>query len=153
MMSRFLFALLLVLVTVSVSQAQANPDYNKSLADSLGSDERGMKMYQLVILKTGPVTIADKDSVKQVFSGHMQNIGKLVKDGYLVVAGPFGKNDKQYRGLFILKARDKEEAEKLLLTDPAIKTGLLTYDLLDWYGSAALPMYLPHSEKISKTKF
>ncbi len=152
-MSRFLFALLVTLLTSSVSQAQTNPDYNKSLADSLGSDERGMKMYQLVLLKTGPVTIADKDSVKQIFSGHMQNIGKLVKDGYLVVAGPFGKNDKQYRGLFILKARDKEEAEKLLLTDPAIKTGLLTYDLLDWYGSAALPMYLPYSEKISKPKF
>jgi uncharacterized protein YciI len=80
-------------------------------------------------------------------------ISKLVKDGYLVVAGPFGKNDKQYRGLFILKAKNKEEAEKLLMTDPAIKSGLLAYDLLDWYGSAALPMYLPYSEKISKTKF
>lgn len=152
-MKQILFALLAIIGSFSVVQAQHNADYNKSLADSLGSDERGMKMYQLVILKTGPAAIADKDSVKQIFSGHMQNIGKLVKDGYLVVAGPFGKNEKQYRGLFILKAKNKEEAEKLLLTDPAIKTGLLAYDLLDWYGSAALPMYLPYSEKISKTKF
>ena len=152
-MARFLFALLLILSSPAVTVAQHNPDYNKSLADSLGSDERGMKMYQLVLLKTGPVAIADKDSVKQIFAGHMQNISKLVKDGYLVVAGPFGKNDRQYRGLFILKAKNKEEAEKLLMTDPAIKSGLLAYDLLDWYGSAALPMYLPYSEKISKTKF
>ena len=27
---------------------------NKKLADSLGADERGMKTYMLVILKTGP---------------------------------------------------------------------------------------------------
>ncbi len=152
-MSRFLFALLIILFSSSVICAQHNAQYNKSLADSLGSDERGMKMYQFVILKTGPVTIADKDSAKQFFAGHMQNISKLVKEGYRVVAGPFGKNDKQYRGLFILKAKNKEEAEKLLMTDPAIKSGLLAYDLLDWYGSAALPMYLPYSEKISKTKF
>lgn len=152
-MKQIFFALLVIMCSFCTAQAQNNGDYNKSLADSLGSDERGMKMYQFILLKTGPAAIADKDSVKQIFAGHMQNIGKLVKDGYLVVAGPFGKNDKQYRGLFILKARNKEEAEKLLLTDPAIKTGLLAYDLLDWYGSAALPMYLPYSDKISKTKF
>lgn len=152
-MNRFLFVLMIMLSSSYVACAQQNPEYNKSLADSLGSDERGMRMYQLVMLKTGPVAIADKDSVKQIFAGHMQNISKLVKDGYLVVAGPFGKNDKQYRGLFILKAKNKEEAEKLLMTDPAVKSGLLAYDLLDWYGSAALPMYLPYSEKISKTKY
>lgn len=152
MMIRFLLASLMILLTYSYLRAQDNPQYDKLLADSLGADGRGMKMYQLVLLKTGPVAIADKDSVKQIFIGHMQNIGKMVKDGYLVVAGPFGKNDGQYRGLFILKAKNKEEAEKLLKTDPAIRAGLLAYDLLDWYGSAALPMYLPFSEKISKTK-
>ncbi len=152
-MKQILFALLIIICSSSVARGQDKADYDKSLADSLGSDERGMKMYQLVLLKTGPATIADKDSVQQIFAGHMQNIGQLVKDGYLVVAGPFGKNDQQYRGLFILKTKNKEEAEKLLLTDPAIKTGLLAYDVLDWYGSAALPMYLPYSDKISRTKF
>lgn len=151
-MNRFLFVLVMTLLASVTSWAQDKPPYNKALADSLGSDERGMRMYQFVILKTGANTIADKDSVQQIFAGHMQNIGRLVKAGYLVVAGPFGKNDKQYRGIFILKAGNKEEAEKLLATDPAIKTGLLAYDLLDWYGSAALPMYLPYSEAISKTR-
>jgi len=152
-MNCFRFALFVLLLTPLAVWSQDNPQYNKSLADSLKADERGMKMYQLVLLKTGPAAIADKDSVRQIFAGHMQNIGQLVKDGYLVVAGPFGKNDQQYRGLFILNAKNKEEAEKLLATDPAVKTGLLAYDLLDWYGSAALPMYLPYSEKVSKKKF
>ena len=152
-MNRFRFALSLLLLMPVTLWAQDNPQYNKSLADSLKADERGMKMYQFVILKTGAATIADKDSVRQIFAGHMQNIGQLVKDGYLVVAGPFGKNDQQYRGLFILNAKNKEEAEKLLTTDPAVKAGLLAYEILDWYGSAALSMYLPYTEKISKKKF
>lgn len=152
-MNRFRFALSLLLLMPVTLWAQDNPQYNKSLADSLKADERGMKMYQFVILKTGAATIADKDSVRQIFAGHMQNIGQLVKDGYLVVAGPFGKNDQQYRGLFILNAKNKEEAEKLLATDPAVKAGLLAYEILDWYGSAALPMYLPYTEKISKKNF
>ena len=153
-MMRILYILVIIAGSAFNLLAQnSNTEYNKALADSLGSDEYGMKMYQFVILKTGPNTIADKDSVKLLFKGHMDNINKLVKDGYLIVAGPFGKNDKQYRGLFIFKAADKNETERLLITDPAIKSGLLAYEIFDWYGSAALPMYLPYSEKIAKQKF
>lgn len=152
-MNRLFLCLLSLLLIPFYGTSQNNPDYNKLLADSLGADERGMKMYQFVLLKTGPSTINNKDSVQQAFAGHMQNISKLVKEGLLVVAGPFGKNDKQYRGLFILNAKNSEEAEKLLAGDPAVKAGLLTYDLLSWYGSAALPLYLPYAEKVSKTKW
>jgi uncharacterized protein len=34
--------------------------------------------------------------------------------------------------------------------DPAITSGMLDTELYSWYGSAALPMYLPYSERISK---
>ena len=44
-----------------------------------------------------------------------------------------------------------EEAIDLLQTDPAIKSGLLAYEIFTWYGSAALPEYLPFSEKIWKS--
>ncbi|MCH5596699.1 YciI family protein [Niabella ginsengisoli] len=151
-MNRF-FCLLLAFSTFAAAAQTSKSDYNKVLADSLGADEYGMKIYQFVILKTGTASIANKDSVSQIFKGHMENINKLVKENHLIVAGPFGKNDKQYRGLFIFKAKDKDQAEKLLLTDPAIKTGLLTYEIFDWYGSAALPMYLHYSDKITKTDF
>ena len=45
-----------------------------------------------------------------------------------------------------------EEAVELLQTDPAIKNGLLDYEIFTWYGSAALPEYLPFSDKIWKSK-
>lgn len=131
----------------------SNPDYNKVLAEKLGGDDYGMKSYFFVILKTGTNTTEDKNLISESFSGHMNNIHRLVKEGKLIVAGPFGKNDKNYRGLFILNnIKTAEEAKDLLQTDPAIKSGLLDYELFTWYGSAALPEYLPFSDKIWKSK-
>ncbi|WP_346317844.1 YciI family protein [Chitinophaga sp. YIM B06452] len=132
--------------------AQAQVTFNKALADSLGADQYGMKMYQLVILKTGSNTTTDKEKVNELFKGHMTNIGKLVKDGKLVVAGPLGKNDKQYRGIFILSVKTKEEAAALLETDPAIKEKLLDAEIYPWYGSAALPKYLEYHSQVEQAK-
>lgn len=130
-----------------------NPNYDKELAEQLGGDDYGMKSYFLVILKTGTNTTADKEQISESFRGHLDNINKLVEQGKLVVAGPLGKNDQQYRGIFILNnISTTEEAKKLLDTDPAINNGLLDYDIFTWYGSAALPEYLPSSDKIWKLK-
>jgi uncharacterized protein YciI len=128
----------------------SNPDYDASLAQKLGADDYGMKSYILVILKTGKNQTTDKDFINNSFRGHMENINRLVEQGKLVIAGPFGKNDSNFRGIFILNAANIEEAEKLLQTDPAIKEGLLAADLYNWYGSAALPEYLESSDKIWK---
>lgn len=43
-----------------------------------------------------------------------------------------------------------KEAKKLLDTNRAINNGLLDYDILTWYGSVAVPEYLPFSDKIWK---
>lgn len=129
-----------------------NPNYDKTLAEKLGGDEYGMKSYFLVILKTGTNTTADKELTAESFRGHMDNINRLVEEGKLVVAGPLGKNENNYRGIFILNnIKSIEEAKELLKTDLAIKNGLLNYEIFTWYGSAALPQYLPFSEKITKT--
>lgn len=82
----------------------------------------------------------------------MSNINRLVELGKLIVAGPLGKNDKTYRGIFILNTTDLKEAEEMLQSDPAIKEKLLDAELYNWYGSAALPVYLDVSDKIWKMK-
>lgn len=130
-----------------------NPNYNKALADQLGGDDYGMKTYHLVILKTGPSTTTDKELISESFKGHMANINKLVEEGILIVAGPLDKNDKNYRGIFIFNnVKTIEKVKELLQEDLAIKNGLLNYDIFTWYGSAALPEYLPFSDKIWKIK-
>jgi uncharacterized protein YciI len=146
--------LTIMMLAISVSAfSQNNPKYNKALADSLGADEYGMKMYVLVLLKTGPVAIDDKKTTDSLFAGHMKNIQRLADEGKLSVAGPLQKNDKNYRGIFILNVKTLDEAKALLQTDPTIKAKVLDAELYGWYGSAALPMYLPASEKVNKLNF
>lgn len=130
----------------------ANPEYDPELAKKLGADDYGMKSYVLVMLKTGPNQTADRTLISDRSRGHLDNISRLVEQGKLVVAGPLGKNDKTYRGIFILNVSTLEEAESLLQTDPAIKEGLLDAELYNWYGSAALPEYLEFSDKVWKVQ-
>ncbi len=138
--------------SAGVSAQSNNPNYDKLLADSLGADEYGMKSYVLVILKTGTKEIESKEIRDSVFRGHLTNIGRLAKLGKLVVAGPLRKNERAYRGIFIFNVKTIEEANDLLSTDPAIKEKLLDAELFQWYGSAALPVYLQVHEKIEKSK-
>lgn len=129
-----------------------NQNYNPTLAQKLGGDEYGMKGYVLVLLKTGTNQTTDKSFINNCFRGHMDNINRLVKEGKLTVAGPLAKNDKTYRGIFILNVKTFEEAKSLLQNDTAIKEDLLDYELYNWFGSAALPEYLDASDKIWKVK-
>lgn len=133
--------------------AISNPNYDQVLADKLGGDDYGMKSYFLVILKTGPNTTAGGELISESFRGHLDNINRLVEEGKLIVAGPLGGNENAYRGIFILdNMSSAEEAEAILQTDPAIKNGLLAYEIYTWYGSAALREYIPFSDKIWKLK-
>lgn len=118
--------------------AQNKPTYDSILAKKLGADERGMKKYVFCILKTGPASITDKTKKDSLFAGHMKNIGRLADEGKLAVAGPFMKNDRQYRGIYIFNVATIKEAEELTQTDPAIKAGVFIVELTEWYGSAAL---------------
>lgn len=92
----------------------------------------------------------DKARVDSLFRGHMDNIGRLAEAGELIVAGPLGKNSNNYRGIYIFDEPDKSKVAELLQTDPAIKADLLAYDIYNWYGSAALPVYLETHSKIEK---
>lgn len=144
----------LTLISLSDTTAQdINPKYDEALAKKLGADDYGMKMYTLVILKTGANTSTDSIARSEAFEGHMSNMNVMVAEGQLIVAGPLGQNDHQYRGIFVLDLDDIEIAEELLQTDPAIKAGFLAYDVFPWYGSAALPEYLPASEKVNRIQF
>ena len=127
--------------------------FDPELAKRLGADERGMKMYVLCILKTGPKDAEIKgDDRKQIFAGHFANIGRLADEGKLVVAGPFGKNEKSYRGLYIFNVATIEEAEKLVTLDPAVKAGVFVPDLTLWYGPAAMMVVNETHKKIEKPK-
>jgi uncharacterized protein len=130
-----------------------NPNYNERLANQLGSDDYGMKSYYFVLLKTGHNESLDQELIKESFKGHLQNINRLVAEGRLVLAGPLGMNEREYRGIFVFNNLNSlEEVVELLQRDPAITNRFLDYEIYSWYGSAALPEYLPYADQIWKLK-
>lgn len=152
LMKHLLALAILCCLGLSAQAQTPNHSFDKALADSLGADAYGMKQYVLAILKTGSNTTTDKETLNAYFRGHIENIGRLAKEGKLVVAGPLGKNEKNYRGIFILDAKTVEEARQLVETDPAVKAKILEVELYPWYGSAALPVYLETHRKIEQQK-
>ncbi|MWB96018.1 hypothetical protein GON26_16760 [Flavobacterium sp. GA093] len=144
-----LLFIFLVMNTIGFSQ-ETETKYDENLAKSLNADERGMKKYVFCLLKTGTNTTASTAETQKLFEGHMTNIGKLAKEGKLAVAGPFMKNDRNYRGIYIFNVETIEDAEKLVATDPAIKANLLEAELTLWYCTAALQETLKIHEKIAK---
>lgn len=152
-MKYFLTIIAIFCFSILLSAQSTNPNYDSKLAEKLGADDYGMKSYVFVILKTGTNDSSDKAYKDSCFTGHLKNITSLVNANKLVIAGPMGKNDKSYRGIFILNVTNLEEAKELLKTDPAINAKFLDYELYSWYGSAALPEYLEASDKIWKIGF
>jgi len=147
---------LLLLAGTILGQGSGNsPEkvvFDAVLAKKLGADDYGMKTYVLVILKTGPKDGEFKGKQRDdIFAGHMANIGRLAEAGKLAVAGPFMKNDKGYRGLFIFNVATIEEAQKLVETDPTVKAGILIADMTQWYGSASLMATPEIHKKIARS--
>jgi uncharacterized protein len=136
-------------ITIGYSQ-ETESKYDEKLAKSLNADERGMKQYVFCLLKTGSNTTASNEESQKAFEGHMTNIGRLAKEGQLVVAGPFMKNDRNYRGIYIFNVATVEEAKALVATDPAIQSNLLEAELTPWYASAALQEIVKIHDKIKK---
>lgn len=144
----------LLIVTAAIalmSVSLEKSSYDADLAKKLGADEHGMKSYVLCILKTGPKDAEIKgDERKEIFAGHFANIQRLADEGKLAVAGPFGKNDRSYRGLYIFNVTTIEEAEKLVVLDPAVKAGVFVPELTPWYGSAAMMVINETHKKIAR---
>jgi uncharacterized protein len=129
------------------------PRFDPELAERLGADERGMRQYVLCILKTGPNDAEiTGEQRKELFAGHFANIARLAEEGKLSLAGPFGKNERSYRGLYVFNVATVEEAEALVVLDPAVKAGIFVSELTPWYGSAAVMVVNETHTKIEKPK-
>lgn len=114
-----------------------NPKYDADAAKRMGADQRGMRSYVLVVLKTGPNKVAAGKERDEMFAGHFANMKRLAAEGKLALAGPFDGVDG-WRGLFIFAVKDIEEAKQLTATDPVIIKGEMIAEYHKWYGSAAL---------------
>jgi uncharacterized protein YciI len=127
---------------------KSSPVADPALAKTLGADERGMRKYVLVILKTGAHRVPDGSTRDEMFKGHFANMKRLADAGKLVVAGPFGEKT-EWRGMFVFAVDTSEEAEELVSTDPVIKNGEMVAEYHSLYASAALMAVKQIHEKIA----
>ena len=128
------------------------PIFDSIKAQQYGADEYGMKKYVIAFLKKGPNRDLDSADAYNLQKAHMDNISKMATAGQLVLAGPFMTNS-DLRGIYIFNVETVEEARALTETDPAIKAGSLTMELLPWYGSAALMGVNEEHTRVAKTLF
>jgi uncharacterized protein YciI len=140
---------MLALSQASFAQEAPPPEYDEALAQSVGADERGMRSYVLVILKTGPNRVPDGPEREEMFRGHFANMQRLSDEGKLALAGPLDGVDG-WRGLFVFAVSDLEEARKLTSTDPVIIKGEMVAEYHKYYGSAALMMVRDGHKRVAK---
>ena len=138
---------LLAAPRIGLTQTPA-PAYDPELARSVGADERGMRAYVLVILKTGPTRVPAGAERDAMFQGHFANMKRLAAEGKLALAGPFeGPGD--WRGLFVFAVTDIEEARQLVATDPVVARGEMVPEFHKYYGTAALMLLRDLSAKVA----
>jgi uncharacterized protein YciI len=77
--------------------------------------------------KTDAVALP-KEEVDKLMKGHMDNMGRLAKEGKLLAAGPFEGGG----GIFIFKSTSIDEVKGLLTTDPGVKAERWNVELLPY---------------------
>jgi uncharacterized protein YciI len=144
----------LLFLSLRPAAAQSEPaaptqHYDAELAKSLGADERGMRSYVLVILKTGPNKVPEGPARNKMFQGHFANIQRLAAEKKLVLAGPLDGADG-WRGVFVFATPDINQAKDYVATDPVIVNGEMVAEYHKFYSSAGLMMVNEVHNKIQK---
>ena len=105
--------------------------------------ELNMKRYFMGFLHRGPAWTAEPtEEVIAISKAHRANIERLAA-GPLVMAGPFEQPEDAdahgpLAGIFVLEAASIEEAQALMASDPAVKAGRFTFEVLPWWGPTGL---------------
>jgi uncharacterized protein YciI len=132
-MMKHLLVAVLCMGCILFAQAQ-NGDAAKNIKPVKRPEDQ-IEQYFFVMIKTGPKQDFDSTIKAGLLKGHMANINKLYYDGILKVAGPFGKNELSWRGIFVFDCKTKEEAAIIAQSDPAIAAGLFAVDIVPWYSA------------------
>jgi len=97
--------------------------------------------YAFVFLSTGELAgELDEAAIATAGQGHRAFIERMGAEGTLLLAGPFGepREDKNWRGIYVLDVADMEEAYELAQSDPSIQAGLFDVTIVPWESAVDL---------------
>ena len=131
--------LLLALTACSTGGARHELGRRPTAAAADRAAPQAPRQYWFGMIRQGPSWSAEQtEASAQLQREHLENIGRLVGEGKLVLAGPFDNGDGDERGLFIFDVETRAEAVALVQSDPAVQAGRLVVDLLPWWGTGEL---------------
>src|SRR5688572_6691029 len=134
-----LVALLLgFLLAQSQTQPPAQPPATRPATRPTATPPAEFDKYHFVVLvrPDNPPQLP-ADDARRIQSEHLGHLGAMRDAGHLLVAGPFGERfDEKWRGLCIYDgALSREKVRELAESDPAVKAGLMSVAIMDWYTS------------------
>lgn len=88
--------------------------------------------FHMALLKHGPKYIAT-GMPKDLQSQHLAHVLSLLESGKAVIAGPLG-DQGDIAGIYVLRAKSKEEAREWVDNDPAVKAGFFVADMHPWWS-------------------
>jgi uncharacterized protein YciI len=104
----------------------------------VAQEKQEMRTYVLAILEKGPKwTREATPEAKLQLQGHFENMGRLHREGKLILAGPLAEAGDA-AGIFLLDTDKIEQAREWCETDPAIKGGRFQVRLWKWYSAKGI---------------
>jgi uncharacterized protein YciI len=101
-------------------------------------------VYELVVLRRpeGRPEI-DAETEERLQGQHLGHFAAMKEAGHMKVAGPlFDQPDDSWRGISLYQVGSLAEARRLAESDPAVRAGQFTVDVMTWYtakGALSFP--------------
>lgn len=123
-MKQFLAGSLLAVVFTAVAVSAPAQEKNEP--------QHKMIEFHMALLKRGPKYIA-AGMPKDLQSEHVAHVLSLLESGKAVIAGPLA-DEGDIAGIYVLRAKSKEEAREWADSDPAVKAGFFVADMHPWWS-------------------
>jgi uncharacterized protein YciI len=118
-----------------------------AFAQDKAAPELKLVEFHMALLKLGPKAVnLDSAEAKQIHAAEHAYFEELVKSGKAVLGGPFADHggESEYKGVYVFRAKNADEARAFAENDPAVKAGHLTFEMIPWWSAEVMkPAVMP----------
>ena len=94
----------------------------------------------MAFLMNGPKLDQSKEEIDSLQTLHMVHLGRMYKDGFADISGPFDDPDGETRGVTIYNVPTLKMADSLANLDPMVQAGRLKIHIKPWWAGKGYPL-------------